>query len=97
VAAASDPLDPVRAELIAERFRALGDPTRLLILDHLGRHGEAAVGELAAQVGASQQNASKHLAVLRFARIVSRRKLGTRSLYRIADPAVLPLIGAWDG
>ena len=68
-----------------------------MILGHLGRHGETAVGELAAQIGASQQNASKHLAVLRFARIVSRRKLGTSSLYRVADPAILPLIGAWDG
>jgi ArsR family transcriptional regulator len=93
----SGPLDPVNAELIAERFRALGDPTRLVILDHLGRQGEMAAGDLAAAVGGSQQNVSKHLAVLRLSRIVSRRKQGTSSLYRIVEPAVLTWIGAWDG
>lgn len=93
----SDPLDPVAAELIAERFRALGDPTRLVILGHLSRQGEMAVGEIAAAIGGSQQNVSKHLAVPRLARIVSRRKQGTSSLYRIANPAVVEWIGAWDG
>lgn len=93
----SDPLDPVAAELIAERFRALGDPTRLVILGHLNHQEEMAAGEIAAAVGGSQQNVSKHLAVLRLARIISRRKQGTSSLYRIAEPAVLTWIGAWDG
>lgn len=82
------PLDPETAELIAERFRALAEPTRLMILDHLRRHEEAAVGEIAAQVGSSQQNTSKHLSVLRFEKIVARRKQGSSTLYRIADPGV---------
>ena len=82
------PLDPETAEVVAERFRALGDPTRLLILDYLRRRDERAVGEIAAQVGGSQQNISKHLSVLRVQRIVARRKQGTKTLYRVADPAV---------
>jgi DNA-binding transcriptional ArsR family regulator len=91
MAAMRRPLDPETAELIAERFRALADPTRLLIIDHLRHHGEVAVGEIAAAVGASQQNTSKHLSVLRVQRIVARRKQGTSTLYRVADRTVYGL------
>jgi DNA-binding transcriptional ArsR family regulator len=86
-------LQPETAEVIAGRFHALAAPTRLLIIDHLWRNGETAVGEIARWVGASQQNTSKHLAVLRAQRIVARRKLGVSSLYRVTDPSVLRL---WD-
>lgn len=79
------------AERIAERFRVLGDATRLLILDHLRIHGEVAAGELAVMVGGNQQNVSKHLSVLRLHGLVARRKLGTRLLYRVADPSVYGL------
>ncbi|MGE5282469.1 MAG: ArsR/SmtB family transcription factor [Chloroflexota bacterium] len=85
------PLPADAAELIAGRFRALSDPTRLRILDHLRRNGEASVGELTGTLGTSQQNVSKHLAALRGEGFVARRKQGTSSLYRIADPAVLDL------
>lgn len=93
-----EPLDLETAELVAEHFRALGDPTRLLILDYLRRHDEAAVGEIAAQVGGSQQNVSKHLSVLRAQRLVVRRKQATSSLYRIAErDAVRGLLGHLEG
>lgn len=85
------PLQPDAAELIAGRFRALSDPTRLRILDHLRRHEEAPVGELTSALGTSQQNVSKHLAALRAEGFVARRKLGTSCLYRISDPDVLEL------
>ncbi len=60
----TSPLNPQAAELIARRFRALADPTRLRILDHLRNHEEASVGEITETLGASQQNVSKHLAAL---------------------------------
>lgn len=85
------PLQPDAAELIAARFRALSDPTRLRILDQLRRREELSVNDLTEELGASQQNVSKHLAALRAEGFVARRKEGTRSLYRIADPAVLEL------
>ena len=85
------PLQPDAADLIAGRFRALADPTRLRILDQLRRHEELSVGELTEALGASQQNVSKHLGALRAEGFVTRRKRGTSSLYRIADPAVLEL------
>jgi len=88
----SVPLAPEAAEPIAQRFRALADPTRLRILDLLVRQREVSVGAIAAQLGASQQNVSKHLSILRAERFVARRKRGTSSLYRIADPRVIRLL-----
>ncbi|HEX6153426.1 MAG TPA: metalloregulator ArsR/SmtB family transcription factor [Solirubrobacterales bacterium] len=82
------PLAPGAAELIARRFHALSDPTRLRILDHLRTHEEASVGELTETLHTSQQNASKHLSALLAEGFVARRKRGTSSLYRIADPGV---------
>lgn len=84
------PIPPDLAELISRRFRVLGEPMRIRLLDRL-RDGEASVNELAAHLGASQQNVSKHLAVLAEAGVVGRRKDGTRVLYRIADEGVLGL------
>jgi len=83
-----NPLNPEAAELIARRFRALSDPTRLRILDYLRSHEEASVGELTEILDTSQQNVSKHLSALHAEGFVSRRKRGTSSLYRITDPGV---------
>ena len=84
------PLPEDLAELIARRFRALGDPLRIRLLDLL-RDGELSVNELAEQLGTGQQNMSKHLGVLADAAMVARRKDGTRVFYRIADEGVFAL------
>jgi ArsR family transcriptional regulator len=85
------PLSQDAAELIARRFRALSDPTRLRIVDQLREREEASVGDLAESLGGSQQNISKHLAALHAEGFVARRKSGTSALYRISDPGVLEL------
>jgi DNA-binding transcriptional ArsR family regulator len=77
-------------ELVAERFRVLGEPMRIKLLDRL-RDGDASVGELQAALGASQQNVSKHLAILHGAGMVSRTKQGNRTVYSISDPGVFEL------
>ncbi len=77
-------------ELIAERFRVLGEPMRIRLLDAL-REAPATVGELQHATGASQQNVSKHLGVLLRAGLVSKRKDGNFSLYAIADEGVFGL------
>ena len=87
-------LNDENAELIARRFQALSDPTRLRILDQLRRTEEASVGDLAEAIGTSQQNVSKHLAALQAQGFVSRRKRGTSSMHRISDPGVLDLCDA---
>lgn len=84
------PLPPALVEVIAKRFRVLGEPMRITILDRL-RDREASVQELVDEVAASQQNVSKHLQVLHEAGIVARRKQGNHVYYRIADEAVFAL------
>ena len=84
------PLPEDLAELIARRFRAVGEPLRVRLLDLL-RDGELTVGDLAGRLGAGQQNVSKHLGVLVDAAMVARRKDGNHVYYRIADEGVLAL------
>jgi len=84
------PLPPALVDLIAQRFRVLGEPMRITLLDRL-RDGEATVGELQEATGASQQNVSKHLRVLLDAGIVKRSKHGNHARYAIADEGVFEL------
>ena len=77
-------------QMVARRFRALADPTRLRILNHL-MQGERAVGELAAASELEQPNVSRHLGVLRREGLVARRNDGNRALYRIDDASVVQL------
>ncbi|MDE3024385.1 MAG: winged helix-turn-helix transcriptional regulator [Acidobacteriota bacterium] len=84
------PLPDELAALIARRFRALGEPMRVRILDLL-RDEELSVAALAERLGAGQQNVSKHLAVLVDAGMLARRKEGTHAYYRIADEGVFAL------
>jgi DNA-binding transcriptional ArsR family regulator len=84
------PLPDPLVELIAARFRVVGEPMRIRLLDRL-REGAATVNELTHALGASQQNVSKHLGVLHQAGIVSRSKQGTSVRYAIADETVFAL------
>jgi DNA-binding transcriptional ArsR family regulator len=81
--------DPV-VELIARRFRVLGEPMRIRLLERL-LEGEASVQELLEVTSSSQQNVSKHLGVLLQAGIVARRKQGTSVYFSVADESVFAL------
>jgi DNA-binding transcriptional ArsR family regulator len=88
--AVTHPLPDPLVELIAQRFRVLSEPTRIKLLDLL-RVGPANVQQLTQASGSSQQNVSKHLAMLYQAGIVSRDKQGTSVVYAIADDSVFEL------
>jgi DNA-binding transcriptional ArsR family regulator len=75
---------------VAERFRALGEPARLTVLQSL-RGGERCVGDLEADTGLNQANLSRHLQVLAAAGFVKRRKDGLFVYYDLADTNVLRL------
>lgn len=81
------PATPTPAELIAKYFRALGDPTRLRILD-LVEVDERSVGELVELLGVSQPKVSKHLACLRWCGFVSSRREHRTVYYRVADERI---------
>jgi DNA-binding transcriptional ArsR family regulator len=84
------PLPAPLIEAIAERFRILGEPMRIRLLDAL-RDAPATVQELERATDASQQNVSKHLSVLLRSGLVSRSKEGNFSRYEIADDGVFEL------
>jgi DNA-binding transcriptional ArsR family regulator len=86
----SHPLPDLLVEVVAQRFRVLGEPMRIKLLDRL-REGDATVGELQAALAASQQNVSKHLGILHAAGMVMRTKHGTHARYSISDPTVFEL------
>ena len=86
----SHPLPEPLVELVAQRFRVLGEPMRIKLLDRL-REGDATVGELQQALGASQQNVSKHLGILHSAGMVSRTKQGNSVVYAISDQSVFEL------
>jgi DNA-binding transcriptional ArsR family regulator len=89
-AATPPPLPGPFVELVAQRFRVLGEPMRIKLLDHL-RAGDATVSELQEALGASQQNVSKHLTILYDAGMVGRTKDGTHVRYSISDPSIFEL------
>ena len=78
-------IDPRLAPIVAERFKALGEPSRLLLLSRLFE-GERSVGELARDTGRRQPTVSQQLGRLARAGLVASRREGNRVLYRVVDP-----------
>ncbi|HWE65183.1 MAG TPA: metalloregulator ArsR/SmtB family transcription factor [Acidimicrobiales bacterium] len=86
-----------------ELWSAIGDPSRLRVLDLLVSHGEVSASWLAGRVPFSRQMVSKHLVVLEQAGLVSRRKVGREVLYRVeagrldqATRAMADRAAQWD-
>lgn len=82
-----EPMSAAMQEAVAAKFRALGEPARLALLQIL-MAGERSVGELVDASGFSQANVSKHLTTLAQAGFLARRKSGTTVLYAIGDRVV---------
>jgi DNA-binding transcriptional ArsR family regulator len=72
-------------------LKALGQPTRLQILDLL-KGGERCVCEIFPAINQEQANVSKHLSILKQVGILESRKEGLRILYRIRTPEILNLL-----
>ena len=82
---------PLQAlEMVAARFRVLGEPVRIRILEEL-REGEKNVTELVAATGSTQPNVSKHLRILQEAYLIGRRQVGNQVYCFIEDPTVFDL------
>jgi DNA-binding transcriptional ArsR family regulator len=77
---------------VSRTFRALADPTRRQILQHL-KHGELAAGEIAARFSISGPSISRHLSILRGADLVSERRVGNRILYRLEPDRIAVALG----
>jgi DNA-binding transcriptional ArsR family regulator len=82
-----------RAKASDDVFRAIADATRRAILDRL-RAGPANAGALAADFRSSRPAISKHLRVLRDARLVVDRRVGRERVYSV-KPARLQSVAGW--
>ena len=86
------PERPTEPELVGKYFRALGDPTRVRILELLGEQGELSVTDLVARLSQSQSKVSNHLACLRWCGFVHTRRDLPTVYYRVADTRVTELL-----
>src|SRR6204780_1451055 len=73
-------------------FRALADPTRRAIFEELSRQGEQTVHALTSYAGVSQPAVSKHLTVLKRAKLVQHRRAGRETHYRAQPDALAPMV-----
>ena len=73
-------------------FRALSDPTRRAIFEHLSLEGEQTVHALTYRAGVSQPAVSKHLGILKLAHLVRDRREGRETHYSAQPQALGPLI-----
>lgn len=86
------PETPTEPELVGKYFRALGDPTRVRVLELLAEHGELSVTGLVGRLGQSQPKVSNHLACLRWCGFVRTRRDHPTVYYRVADERVTELL-----
>jgi DNA-binding transcriptional ArsR family regulator len=97
-------LSEAQVTLIAQRGRALADPTRVRILDVLARTA-CPVGQIAGTLGCEPSTISKHLQVLFQAGLVDRRRAASMVIYSLRDATLpawcrylsAPRLGAGDG
>ncbi len=75
---------------LADTFSALGDPTRVRILDALS-HGELCVCDLAAVLSLSQSAVSHQLRLLRGLRLVRPRRDGRVVFYSLDDQHIMAI------
>ncbi len=83
-------LPPQALELVASRFRLLGEANRLRLLMAL-EEGEKSVSQLAEATGCSHANVSRHLQILSGGGILGRRREGLNVYYFIADDSIFTL------
>src|SRR6478752_1500272 len=92
------PLEQGAARSLADRFKALSDPSRVAIVNRLAGADEVCVCDFIGTLGLAQPTVSHHLRVLREAGLVEvARKRGTWVYYRLVPEAVEQLAFALGG
>ncbi len=75
----------------AEILKALGQPTRLKIIEFL-RDGERCICEIFPAISEEQSNTSRHLSLMLSSGILSRRKEGVKIFYAVKRPEILTIV-----
>lgn len=81
---------------LAEIFKALSHPTRVLVVEALGRE-ERCVCELTELAGCDMSTMSNHLAVMRSAGVLRSERRASQVFYRVAKPCVLDFLKCLRG
>ncbi len=84
-----EPTLQARYEARANLMKALAHPTRLFVVDELGRNGPKCVCELTEMIKADMSTVSKHLSILKAAGIVRDEKRGSMVYYSLQANCVL--------
>jgi ArsR family transcriptional regulator len=92
---ATEPLAVHERDQLAAQFKALADPTRVAIVNHLSAADEVCVCTLVEAFELSQPTISHHLKILREAGLVESSRRGTWSFYRLVPEALGALRGAF--
>ncbi len=87
-------LDEGTAVELAVRLKAVADPARLRLIDHLVRTPEASTGDLAPVVGLGEPTTSHHLKQLHQAGLVTKRRDGASVLYALNRHSIAALVDA---
>jgi ArsR family transcriptional regulator len=82
---------------LANRFKALADPTRVAIVNRLAGEEEVCVCAFVNELDLSQPTISHHLRILREAGLVEAARRGTWAYYRLVPEAVAELAQALGG
>ena len=85
-------MNTVQAKARADLLKALAHPTRVLMLDALGR-GDCCVNDLRRLAATSQPTISRHLERLKKVGIVTERRAGKRVIHHLACPCMLQALG----
>lgn len=85
---------PAPTPELAQLFAALGEPTRLGLVESLRDGSEKSIAAMATDLPITRQALTKHLKVLEAAGIANSRRLGRETVYRI-DPAGLISAERW--
>lgn len=88
----SRPLPEPLVDLAARRFRVMGQPVRIHLIERLDRLGESHVQALADELGETQQNTSKHLGTLWRAGMVTRRQEGRVTVYSMINAETFAVV-----
>jgi ArsR family transcriptional regulator, arsenate/arsenite/antimonite-responsive transcriptional repressor len=91
---ATEPLAVHERDQLAAQFKALADPTRIAIVNHLSSADEVCVCNLVDSFELSQPTISHHLKLLREAGLVESTRRGTWAYYRLVPQALGALRGA---
>ena len=84
-------MDARAIQLKSEVLKALGQPTRLKILEML-RNGERCICEIVPAINGEQSNISRHISTMQKSHLITTRKDGVKVMVKVRDPRVFEIL-----